>query len=177
VESAREAVLRTFRWIDGHADVWAVFRDAAALRAVVAGLAAPCRVLGVTAVAGIESRGFLLGGAVAVELGVGFVPLRKAGSLFPGPTLGTRTELDYRGISGELLVQRAALAGGDRVVLVDDWIETGSQAVAARHLVEACGASLVGISVVVDDLGGRGVRRSLPSVTSLVTPAELGPQT
>jgi adenine phosphoribosyltransferase len=70
---ARDVVLGRFAWIGGHADVWAVFRDAEALRTVVAALAEPFRAEGITAVCGIESRGFLLGGAVAVELGVGFV--------------------------------------------------------------------------------------------------------
>ena len=65
-------MLSQFRWIDGHADVWAVFRDPSALSQVVAALAEPYRDGDVTTVVGIESRGFLLGGAVAVALGVGF---------------------------------------------------------------------------------------------------------
>jgi len=81
---ARAQVLGRFRWIDGHADVWHVFRDPIAFRTVVQALADPYRAAGVTAVAGVESRGFLLGGAVAMELGVGFVAIRKAGALFPG---------------------------------------------------------------------------------------------
>ena len=82
--TARDLALEHFRWIDGHADVWAVLRNPVAFAAVVSGLVEPFRGAGVTAVCGVESRGFLLGGAAAVELGVGFVPVRKADGLFPG---------------------------------------------------------------------------------------------
>jgi adenine phosphoribosyltransferase len=78
-------------------------------------------------VAGIESRGFMLGTAAALELGVGFVPVRKADGLFPGPKGVAEAGTDYRGNWHTLRLQRAALADGDRVLLVDDWIETGSQ--------------------------------------------------
>ncbi|MEU5582701.1 hypothetical protein ABZ791_28285 [Streptomyces huasconensis] len=77
--TARDLALQHFGWIGGHANVWAIFRDAEALAVVVAALAAPFRAEQITAVVGIESRGFLLGGAAAVELGVGFVPLGVAG--------------------------------------------------------------------------------------------------
>ncbi|MFG2651295.1 hypothetical protein [Streptomyces sp. NPDC048436] len=76
--TARDLMLEHFRWIAGHANVWAIFRDAKALAVVVA-LVAPLRDERVTAVVGIESRGFLLGGAAAVELGVGFVPVCPEG--------------------------------------------------------------------------------------------------
>ena len=78
-------MLEYFQWINGHADVWAIFRNAEALSCVVKGLVDPFRDQRITAVCGIESRGFLLGGAAAIELGVGFVPLRKADGIFPGP--------------------------------------------------------------------------------------------
>lgn len=152
--NARDLTLRHFRWIDGHADVWAVFRDAEALAAVVADLVAPFRGEGVTAVCGIESRGFLLGGAAAVELGVGFVPVRKGEGLFPGAKAVRRTSPDYRNLRHTLRLQRSSLGPGDRVVLVDDWIETGSQAAAVRSMVEECGATWVGCGVMVDQLGG-----------------------
>jgi len=80
------------------------------------------------------------------------VPIRKAEGLFPGPKAVAQTELDYRGNRHELRLQRAALDAGDRVILLDDWIETGSQANAAKGLVEACGAELLGVAVVVREL-------------------------
>ena len=80
--TARDLVLEHFTWLGGHADVWAVFRDGEALEAVVKALAEPFRDAGITAVCGVESRGFLLGAAVAVELGAGIVPVRKGEGLF-----------------------------------------------------------------------------------------------
>ncbi|MCE7005221.1 phosphoribosyltransferase [Kibdelosporangium philippinense] len=145
-------VLDRFRWIDGHADVWAVFRDPAAFGEIIAALADPFGGARITTVAGIESRGFLLGGAVAVALNVGFTAIRKSGSIFPGPKVRRVTSADYRGNDTELLMQRDALAPGDRVLMVDDWIETGSQAIAAQSMIAECGATLVGIAVVIDGL-------------------------
>ncbi|MFC8830509.1 phosphoribosyltransferase family protein [Streptomyces sp. NPDC057137] len=175
---ARDLTLRHFRWIDGHADVWAIFRDAEALAAVVAGLVAPFRDEGVTAVCGIESRGFLLGGAAAVELGVGFVPVRKGDGLFPGDKAVRRTSPDYRNLRHTLRLQRSSLGPGDRVVLVDDWIETGSQAAAVRSMVEECGATWVGCGVMVDQLAGGpgdalGAVRGLGTVRALLAARDL----
>lgn len=172
MNEARDVLLRHFRWIDGHADVWSIFRDAAALRMTVAALAAPYRSAGVSAVAGIESRGFLLGAATAIELGVGFVAVRKAGALFPGNKARIWTESDYRGKRTELLAQRAAISVADRVLLVDDWIETGSQALAVMRLVEACGAELVGVSVLVDQLS-KAAHAALPPVRSIISARDL----
>jgi adenine phosphoribosyltransferase len=166
-DHAADLVRARFRWIDGHADVWALFRDPPTLAAVVAALADPYRNEGVTAVCGVESRGFLMGAAVAVELGAGFVAVRKDGGLFPGEKISHETAPDYRGQRHHLRLQRAALRPDDRVLFVDDWIETGSQATAVRAMVEACGATWLGCSVVVDQLGDPGVR-------SLVTADELG---
>jgi adenine phosphoribosyltransferase len=139
------------RFVGGHADVWRLFDDVNLLRHLAAALVDPFRGRA-TKVAGIESRGFILGTAGALELGVGFVPIRKADGLFPGPKAVAVTEVDYRGNRHELRLQRAALDAGDRVVLVDDWIETGSQANAAKSLVEECGAELLGVAVVVRQL-------------------------
>jgi adenine phosphoribosyltransferase len=150
--AARDVVLDRFAWVDGHADVWAVFRDANALRLVVQALVEPFVDEGITAVCGIESRGFLLGGAAAIQLGVGFVPIRKSGGLLPGAKSVRTSAPDYRGLTHTLRLQRSALAPGDRLILVDDWIETGSQFRAAREIVNDCGASLIGYSVIVDDL-------------------------
>ena len=157
-------------FVDGHADVWRLFDDAEQLRELAEALVEPFRGE-VTKVAGIESRGFILGTAAALALGVGFVPVRKADGLFPGPKAVAETGIDYRGNRHILRVQRAALAEGDRVLLVDDWIETGSQASAATRLVEDCGARLVGIATVVTEIspeaaGGLGRLHALVTAQS-----------
>jgi adenine phosphoribosyltransferase len=125
-------------------------------------------------VAGVEARGFILGGAVALELGVGFAAIRKAAGLFPGPKVSRRTERDYRGNEHLLRLQREAVSPGDRVVLVDDWAERGSQALAARVLIEECGATFAGLSIVVDQLDDE-TRKRIGRVHALVSHAELGP--
>jgi adenine phosphoribosyltransferase len=170
--TARDLVLEQFRWVGGHADVWAVFRDAATLAAVVRALVEPFRETGATAVCGIESRGFLLGGAAAVELGVGFVPVRKGGGLFPGEKVVRRAEEDYRGVGHTLRMQRGSLGAGDRVVLVDDWIETGSQAAAVRDMIEECGSRWLGCAVIVDQLADAR-RAGLAPVRGLLSAADL----
>lgn len=172
-EAARQALLREFRWEGGHADIWRVFADADALAAVVSGLVAPWRAAGITLVLGIESRGFLLGGAAAVALGTGFVAVRKASGLLPGPKVTVEAAADYRGVRHPLRMQ-ARLDAADNVLLVDDWAERGSQALAARQLVESCGATWAGVSVLVDQLDP-DVRAALGRVTMLVQGAELGP--
>jgi adenine phosphoribosyltransferase len=169
---ARQIVLDRFAWVDGHADMWAIFGDAEAFRIVVAALAEPYAADGITAVCGIESRGFLLGGAVAVRLGVGFVPIRKEGGLFPGPKFSQSTGPDYRGRTHVLRLQRSALRPGDRLVLVDDWIETGSQVMAARDLIADAGAHLAGCSIIVDQMTDQ-VRRDIGRVDAIVRADEL----
>ncbi len=172
MDPARQALLAAFRWNEGHADVWRVFADGEALAAAVAGLVEPWRDDGVTRVVGIESRGFLLGAAAAVSLGVGFVAVRKADGLFPGATLATEAAEDYRGLRHRLRMQ-PVLTPADRVLLVDDWAERGSQAAAAQRLVITAGATFLGVSLLVDQLEP-AVRAGLGKVTSLVTAAELG---
>ena len=130
-------------------------------------LTAPFREAGVSKVAGIEARGFILGAPVALNLGAGFVAIRKRGAIHPGPKAIVRAARDWRGNEPELLVQRAALTPADRVLLVDDWIETGSQAQAARQLIEECGATWVGLAVLVDQAKPE-TRRLLEPVSSIV---------
>ncbi|MCZ2814543.1 phosphoribosyltransferase [Modestobacter sp. VKM Ac-2984] len=173
MDPARTALLANFRWIGSHADVWRVFADGDALRAVVAGLVDPWRDQRVTRVVGIESRGFLLGGAAAVALGVGFVAVRKGDGLLPGAGLTTEAGQDYRGLRHRLRMQ-AVLTAGERVLLVDDWAERGSQALAARHLVESAGAEFLGVSLLIDQLDP-AARSALGRVTALATAEDLGP--
>lgn len=107
----------------------------------------------ITCVAGIEARGFIFGTAVAYQLGVGFVPIRKPGKL-PGKTIAQDYKLEYGEDSVEMHTD--ALDQNDRVVLVDDLIATGGTAEAAVRLIRSTGATIHECCFVVDlpDLGG-----------------------
>jgi len=167
--AASDTVLRHFAWIDGHADTWRMLSDPDALPTIIDGLAslAACEQRP-DLVIGIEARGLALGLAVAARLGIGFAPIRKSGALFAGDKLHQTTEPDYRGIRQELSIRRDLIVPGSRVVLIDDWIETGSQARAAMRLVARCGANLASIVVIVDDTDDNA-RNRLPPIHSLVT--------
>jgi adenine phosphoribosyltransferase len=165
-----------FRWVDGHADVWRLFSDADLFPELIRALADPFRDLAITKVVGIEARGFILGGAVAIELNAGFVAIRKPGGLFPGEKLERVTPPDYRNEQLQLRLQRESLMGGDRVLIVDDWFETGSQALAAKSLVEAGGAHFVGASVIVDQLDP-GARSRFGQFHALIQRDALGEDT
>jgi adenine phosphoribosyltransferase len=152
-------------------DLTPVLADHQALSAVVAALAVPGLDdgggLAVDKVAGIEARGFALGAPVALALGVGFVPVRKAGKL-PRETHTVTYELEYGEAAVE--VHHDAFAPGERVLLVDDVLATGGTMAAARDLVLACGAVPVAAAVVLElsFLPGRETVGHLP-VTSIVT--------
>lgn len=135
----------------GLGNVWPVFGDSVLFSRVIEALAAPLRDA-VDKIAGIESRGFVLGAAVAGYLGVGFVAIRKSDGLYPGATLNARTSPDYRGREYTFRLQRAAVNVGDRVALVDDWFETGSQGMIGRRLLEDAGATYAGASIIIDQL-------------------------
>ncbi|MFE6157438.1 hypothetical protein ACFQ7F_00755 [Streptomyces sp. NPDC056486] len=113
-------------------------------------------------------------GAAAVELGVGFVPIRKGEGLFPGDKVVRHSSPDYRRLRHTLRLQRSSLGPGDRILLVDDWIETGSQAAAARSMVEACGSTWVGCGVIVDQLTDTPTN-ALGTVRGLLPAEELPP--
>jgi adenine phosphoribosyltransferase len=170
--SARDEVLARFAWVHGHADVWRLFSDGGAFRTIVRSLAEPFG--DATKVAGVEARGFIVGAAVAAELDVGFIAIRKEEGLFPGPKLMRRARPDYRGRENVLRLQREALSDEDRVLLVDDWAERGSQALAAKWLIEECGASFLGLAVVVDQLEDE-VRDRIGRIHALVAAEDLGP--
>ncbi len=105
-------------------------------------------------IAGVEARGFILGGAMAHQLSAGFVPIRKKGKL-PYETVRIAYSLEY-GID-EMEMHRDAIKPGERVILVDDLIATGGTAVAAVNLLRQMGAEIVAACFIVDlpDLGGR----------------------
>jgi adenine phosphoribosyltransferase len=170
-----EWLVERFEWIDGHA-VWRLFSDAVVLREPAVALGASFAAADVTKVAGVESRGFVLGAAVATHLGAGFVAIRKAGGLFPGAKVDRQTAPDYRGVENVLRLQRAAVSSADRVLLVDDWVEVGSQALTAKALIEEAGAAYAGCSVIVDDTDSE-VRRRLAPFAALLPVSALGPDT
>jgi adenine phosphoribosyltransferase len=111
-------------------------------------------------VAGIEARGFIFGTAVAYQLGVGFIPIRKAGKL-PGPVVGIDYELEYG--SDRLEMHVDAIPRGSRVLLIDDLIATGGTAAAATELIRGVGAVVHEACFVIDlpDLGGTTRLREL----------------
>lgn len=128
-------------------DITPLLGDPAALKAAVQALAEPYRDANLTAVAAVESRGFIFASAVAVELGCGFVPLRKPNKL-PAETASATYELEY-GID-TIEVHTDAIRPGDRVAIIDDLIATGGTAVAAVELVQRLGGHLVGCSFLID---------------------------
>lgn len=136
-------------------DVTTLIADPAGFAASVQGLAAPHRNVadGPTLVAGIEARGFIFGAALALELDLGFLPLRKPGKL-PGETIGRDYALEYGEDRIEMHVD--AFEQGARILLVDDLIATGGTAEAAVLLLREAGALVVECAFVVDlpDLGG-----------------------
>ena len=135
-------------------DLSPLLRDPAATHETIEALLAPFRGSAVELVAGIEARGFIFGTLAASRLGIGFVPLRKAGKL-PAAVEAVTYELEYG--TATLEVQREAIARGCRVLIVDDVLATGGTALAAVSLVERLGAEVVGLGFVLElaALGGR----------------------
>lgn len=128
-------------------DITPVLRDPTLLGEVVTEMAQPFRGGGVTHVLGIEARGFILGGAVAMTLGAGFAPARKPGKL-PWERASQSYDLEYG--SDALEAHRDAVRTGDRVLVVDDVLATGGTAGAAGALVRQLGAELVGWSFLLE---------------------------
>lgn len=135
-------------------DITPVLGDGDLLRAVVAGMAEPFRDRGITHVLGIEARGFILGGAVATQLGIGFIPARKPGKL-PWERVTVTYALEYGTDSIE--AHRDALSSGSRVLIVDDVLATGGTAEAAGQLAVGLGSEVAGWSFLLEiaALGGR----------------------
>ena len=141
-------------------DITTLLGDAQAFRTAIDELAAPYRDSQISKAAGIEARGFILGGAVAHQLSAGFVPIRKRGKL-PHKTVRIAYSLEY-GID-EMEIHRDAVHAGERVILVDDLIATGGTACAAAQLLRSLGAEVVAACFVIDlpDLGGAAKLRDL----------------
>jgi adenine phosphoribosyltransferase len=134
-------------------DITTLLADARAFRRAIDELVQPYAGLGISKVAGIEARGFILGGAVAHQLSAGFIPLRKKGKL-PHKTVSIPYSLEY-GID-EMEMHADAVMRGEKVILTDDLIATGGTAEAACRLLTSLGAEIVAACFVVDlpELGG-----------------------
>ena len=150
-------------------DITTLLADARAFRQAVDELVQPLAGMKIDKVAGIEARGFILGGAVAHQLSAGFIPLRKKGKL-PHATRSVEYALEYGVDAMEMHMD--AIVAGERVFLVDDLIATGGTALAAVQLLTEAGAQIVAAGFVVDlpELGGadrlRAAGLNLAALTS-----------
>lgn len=135
-------------------DVTTLFSDPQGFRMAIDQLLLPYMRQPIDKVVGLEARGFIIGGAIAHQLGKGFVPIRKKGKL-PGTTISQDYKLEY----GEAIVEihDDALEPGERVLVVDDLLATGGTAEAGIRLIERLGATVVGCGFIIDlpELGGR----------------------
>lgn len=141
-------------------DITTLLGNPRAFRRAVDELVNPYVGLNVGKIAGMEARGFILGGAVAHQLSAGFVPIRKKGKL-PHETVSIAYSLEY-GVD-EMEIHRDAVLPGEKVILVDDLIATGGTAVGAVQLLRQLGAEVVSACFVIDlpDLGGRAKLEAL----------------
>jgi adenine phosphoribosyltransferase len=146
-------------------DITPLLADPAAFRMAIDGMATPYR--GIDHVVAIESRGFILGAPVAYSLGAGLILVRKVGKL-PSDTLREDYGLEYG--TNTVEIHRDAINPGERVLIVDDVLATGGTVRAAANLVERLGATVVGISLLIElgFLAGRDKLRDY-DVTSLLT--------
>lgn len=135
-------------------DVTTLFADPRGLRLAVDQMLHPYSGMRIDKVVGLEARGFILGGAIAHQLNLGFVPIRKKGKL-PGATISESYTLEY----GEAVVEvhDDAIQPGETILLVDDLLATGGTAEAGIKLMERLGGKIVGCAFVIDlpELGGR----------------------
>jgi adenine phosphoribosyltransferase len=128
-------------------DVTTLLRDPQGFRAALDQVSAPFRDRGITLVVGIESRGFILGAAVADRLGAGFVPVRKPGKL-PSACVRASYELEYG--TDSLEMHRDAIDNGQRILIVDDLLATGGTARATVDLVKSIGGVVDGIAFLIE---------------------------
>jgi len=135
-------------------DITTLLASGPGLRQAIGAFSSRYADLRIDKVAGIEARGFILGGALAERLHVGFVPIRKRGKL-PAATIGHEYELEYG--TDHVEIHTDAVAPGERAVLIDDLVATGGTACAGLALLRKLGATVVEASFVIDlpDLGGR----------------------
>lgn len=134
-------------------DVTTLLRDAQAFARVVNRLSEFYRDEGIQKIVGIESRGFILGAPLALQLGVGFVPVRKPGKL-PAEVYEKTYDLEYG--SSSLAIHKDAIDRGERVLIVDDLLATGGTMAATVHLVGELGGVVVGVAVLIELVELRG---------------------
>jgi adenine phosphoribosyltransferase len=139
-------------------DLTPLMRDPAGWQEVIRQLGAVCERLQPELIVGIESRGFIVGTALATAVRLGFVPVRKAGKL-PGKVTGVDYALEYG--SDRLEIHSDALADGSRVLIIDDLLATGGTAAACAELVQSAGGELCGFGFVAELAALEG-RRKLP---------------
>ena len=139
-------------------DITTLLRDPEGFRLAIDSVAEPFRDLGISLVIGIESRGFILGAAVADRIGAGFVPVRKIGKL-PSACVRATYELEYG--SDSLEMHRDAIDGGQRVLIVDDLLATGGTARATVDLVKQLGGVVEGVAFLIE-LSALNGRAKLP---------------
>ena len=135
-------------------DITTLLEHPTGFRRTVDELVQPFAGSSITRIAGIEARGFILGGAVAHQLSIGFVAIRKKGKL-PWQTISVEYDLEYG--TDEVEIHIDSVEPGDKILIIDDLIATGGTAAAAVQLVRDAGGEVVGASFIVDlpDLGGR----------------------
>jgi adenine phosphoribosyltransferase len=135
-------------------DVTTLLRDPEGFRLAIESLSTPYEDRGISAVVGIESRGFILGSAVADRIGAGFIPVRKTGKL-PAECIRATYELEYG--TDSLEMHRDAIEKGQRVLVVDDLLATGGTARATVDLVKQIGGVVEGVAFLIElvDLNGR----------------------
>jgi adenine phosphoribosyltransferase len=137
-------------------DVTTLLRDPEGFRLVIDTMSAPYRGRAIDQVVGIESRGFILGSAVADRIGAGFVPVRKLGKL-PAETIRASYDLEYG--TDSLEMHRDAIRQGERVLIIDDLLATGGTARAAVNLVKQIGGQVEAIAFLIELLGLNGRSR------------------
>ena len=131
-------------------DITTLLKDKSAFRSMIDDLTAWYRDKQIAKVVGIESRGFIVGGPLAHQLGAGFVPVRRPGKL-PADSVEVKYNLEYG--SNSLAIHRDAIAMGERVLIVDDLLATGGTAAATTNLVRQLGGEIVGAAFLVELLG------------------------
>ena len=134
-------------------DITTLLKDKLAFRSMIDDLTAWYRDKQIAKVVGIESRGFIVGGPLAHQLGAGFVPVRRPGKL-PADSFEVKYNLEYG--SNSLAIHRDAIAIGERVLIVDDLLATGGTAAATTNLVRQLGGEIVGAAFLVELLGLKG---------------------
>lgn len=109
-----------------------------------------------------------MGSTVAYHMNIGFVATRKPGGLYPGAKIKRASKANFRGDSYQLRLQTAAIQKSDRILLVDDWLETGSQVLTAKEMIEELGASYIGASITADQMSQK-VRDKLKNLCSIIS--------